>query len=169
MESSSASNWRWYKKWVSWFLGKGGDRSIVCCGHSLSLTGASQQAAGDGAKCEYPGFLAKVVTDLLSAVATLSLLQEHLSKLLGMVQNVSTLVSWERWWQICCLLWLLSHRKGTWLRWLLAMACRNHVQSHEELPLWLLSTLVTPFEASCSLLSKSHNTVWEAHNLLRFA
>jgi hypothetical protein len=39
---------------------------------SLSLTGASQQAAGDGAKCEYPGFLAKVVTDLLSTVATLS-------------------------------------------------------------------------------------------------
>lgn len=106
---------------------------------------------------------------MLSAMATLSLLQEHLSKLLGMVQNVSTLVSWQRWWQICCLLWLLSHRKGTWLRWLLAMACRNHVQSHEELPLWLLSTLVTPFEASCSLLSKSHNTVWEAHNLLQFA
>jgi hypothetical protein len=49
------------------------------------------------------------------------------------------------------------------------MACRNHVQSHEELPLWLLSTLATPFEASCSLLSKSHNTVWEAHNLLQFA
>ncbi len=45
---------------------------VVCYGHSLFLTGASQQAAGDGAKCEYPGFLAKVVTDLLSTVATLS-------------------------------------------------------------------------------------------------
>jgi hypothetical protein len=33
---------------------------------------------------------------------------EHLSKILEMVQKVSILVSWQRWWQICCLLWPLS-------------------------------------------------------------